>query len=132
MTKPLQHLRHVAQRAIAGLVAVAVVVGFEVIDVDEQDRDDALLVGRALPQLLELLVEHAPVLHARQRVVLRELGHRVGLEEPRARRSLERARDDAARSRHDEQQNARPQDQRQRQPEVDRRHRVHGDRERRR
>ncbi len=35
----LQHLGDAAQRAVAGLVAVAVVVGFEVIDVDQQDRE---------------------------------------------------------------------------------------------
>ncbi len=32
-----------------------------------------------------MLVEHAPVLDARQRVLLRELGHRARVEEPRAR-----------------------------------------------
>jgi hypothetical protein len=104
----LTHLRHLSQRSIAGLVTIMVVVGFEVIDVEQRGSRCGDLRRRALPQPLEVLVEHAPVLHPGQRVALRELRHLVGREKAPACRLLECPRDDSARACHDQQQAARP------------------------
>ncbi len=69
----LQGLGDATQSLIAGLMPIAVVVGFEVIDIHHQERERTSVLDRLLPQLLGMLVEHAPVLEARQRIVLREV-----------------------------------------------------------
>ena len=76
----LNSLGDLAQGEIAGLVSVKVVVGFEVIDVDQQDRQCAPIDDRPLPQQLEVLIEDAAIFGSCQGVALGQLGNEPSLE----------------------------------------------------
>src|SRR6185312_8895287 len=66
--KTLHHLSHPPQRAIACLMAVAVVVRFEVIDIDQQQRQAAMIAHRLLPHPREVLLEGTSVLQTGESV----------------------------------------------------------------
>ena len=60
--------RDADQHLVAGLVAIVVVVGFEMVGVDHQQRDRRLAAHRAPPFGIDLGIEPAPVLQAGERV----------------------------------------------------------------
>src|SRR6185312_14480420 len=62
-----------AQSEVASQVSVAVVVSLEVIDIEHQDGNDTAIQHRLLPKVCKMLVEHPPVFHARERIVLCEV-----------------------------------------------------------
>ena len=75
----LDRAGHQAQRVVAQLVAIAVVVALEVINVEHQQADRGRTAHRAPPLEDELLVEAAPVVHTRQAVDENHLPQQVGL-----------------------------------------------------
>ncbi len=80
---------NLAQGVVAGLVPVEVVVGFEVVDVENQDRQRAPVPDSQLPQMLEVLIEHPAILRPRQRIALGELGDELAFEKRLSRDPLE-------------------------------------------
>ncbi len=76
----LYRLRDAAQCLIARKVSVAVVVGFEMIDIDQQDAKRAPILDGLLPQANEIVVEDPPVLGPGQRIMLRQIGYQMLLE----------------------------------------------------
>jgi len=57
----LKALGNLAQRLITGQMPVAVVVSFEMIDIDQQDRHGLVIALRLQPKSFEILIEDAPV-----------------------------------------------------------------------
>src|SRR6185312_6013615 len=85
----LHGLRDPPQRLISSEMPVAVVVGFEVIDIDQQDANGAAVLDRLLPQADEVVIEHPPVLRAGERVMLRQIRDQVLFQEIGARLPVE-------------------------------------------
>src|SRR6185312_2121897 len=77
----LNGVRYFAQRRIAGLVPVTVVVGFEVIDIDQQERERTAVLRGLSPEPWQIIVELPPVLGPGEHIVLRELRDQPPLEE---------------------------------------------------
>ncbi|MDT4846547.1 hypothetical protein FQZ97_805710 [compost metagenome] len=77
----LQHPRDLLQHVIAGLVAVAVVVGLEVVHIAEQQGQAVLFALGLAPQALELSIEAAAIVEAGETVVVRQHTHQVADEE---------------------------------------------------
>src|SRR5215469_4715350 len=80
----LYDLRHAAQRRIAGLMPVAVVVGLEVIDVEEEQGNGAAVAYRELPEARVVVVECATVLQAGEAVARDHLAEKPALQKRRA------------------------------------------------
>ena len=76
--------RHGAQAFVARLMPVAVVVVLEAVDVGEQHRHPYFFTHRLLPDTLNVLVEHAPVLDAGQAVARHQFAQQTGFEKPHA------------------------------------------------
>ena len=73
-----------AQAFVARLMSVAVVVVLEAVDVGEQHRHPLLLAHRLLPDALNVLVEHAPVLNAGEAVARHHFAQQAGFEKAHA------------------------------------------------
>ena len=63
------HVREVLQQRIAGRVATGVVDQLELVEVDVENDDRALVVAHALKLGLQFLLEGAPIVQARQGIV---------------------------------------------------------------
>ena len=87
-------------------MAVAIVVGLEVIDVDEHDRDGQPIARGLLPQLAHLPFERGAIQQAGEPVVHRHFGEPLAVEERNAIRMLEReithGADEVGAEKHDE------------------------------
>ena len=90
-----EHARNRLHRLVSGLVSVAIVVGLEVIDVRQQERDRLAIAGALCPGALQVLVETPPVVDAREPVLHGGLGKALAFEPGAAARMLKvpRARD---------------------------------------
>src|SRR5450432_2087071 len=64
---------HILQATIPGLVAIAVVVGLEVVDVDQQYRDRDVRDPGVLPQVPRLLLQSGTIEQPGEPVVHRHL-----------------------------------------------------------
>ena len=70
---PRQHAGHCRQRAVACGMAVEIVVAFEVVDIDQQQRAGRhLSLLQALPMRRQRLLEAAPIQHPGQGIGTRE------------------------------------------------------------
>mgnify|MGYP003694098751 CR=1 FL=1 len=78
-------------------MAVAVVVGLEVVDVDHDDRDRLAIALRLLPHAANLVFEGGAIEQRRQAVVRGDFGELPMLEKRRAIRMLQRVRAGACR-----------------------------------
>src|SRR5262245_49529674 len=56
------------KRFVAGLMSVSIVVFLEMIDVDQQHRERPTVTQGLLPRAVQMLVECAPILQAREPV----------------------------------------------------------------
>ena len=70
---PFQSARDGFQARIAGGMAIAVVVGFEVIDIDHHQRHFAIILLGLFPELGEVLVKVTAVGHFREHVAARSV-----------------------------------------------------------
>jgi len=59
--KPLHHLRYTPQCLIAGLMTVSVVVGLEMVDIDQQECQRTTIAKRLLPHTRKVVIERATV-----------------------------------------------------------------------
>src|SRR6185437_13134758 len=66
---------------IACLVTVTIVVGFEMVDIDQQHRQRAPVTHSLLPHARELVLESATVLQSGEPVASGHLTHETALEE---------------------------------------------------
>src|SRR6185437_5198446 len=80
----LYHLRHATQRAISRLMTVTVVVCLEVVNVDQQQCQAAMITQGLLPDTGEVLIEGTAILEAGETVSGGHLTHEASLEERRA------------------------------------------------
>ena len=85
----LQQAAYALQHVVAGLVTVVVVVGFEVINIAEQQRQAALFALRLTPEALELAVETAAVVQAGQAIVIGQYAHQPADQKMLARLELQ-------------------------------------------
>src|SRR6185437_15073746 len=89
--KTLHHLSHPPQCAIACLMAVAVVVGLEVVDIDQQQRQAAMIAHRLLPHPREVLLESTSVLQTGESIARGHLSHERALQKRRTQLPLDTA-----------------------------------------
>src|SRR3569832_855407 len=82
-------LCHAAQGLITGLMPVTIVVCFEMVDVEQQDRVAPVLLGGALPQFRQLFVKYPAILRAGQAVMLGERRYEPAFEKCKAGTLLE-------------------------------------------
>ena len=78
--KAVESDRHRAQCLIACLVSIAIVERFEAIDVEQQQRKRRALAHRLVPQLLDALIEHAPVVDSGEAIARRHVAQHPGFE----------------------------------------------------
>src|SRR5262245_54098879 len=88
-----QTLRDLPQDFVTSLMAVVIVVGLEVIDVDQDQRERRLVANRLRPDALDVVIESAPIVDTGQAVAARGLDQQALLEEIRAIGLLERVTD---------------------------------------
>src|SRR5882757_2396776 len=77
--KSLHNLRNAPQRLIARLVAIPVVVGLEVVDIDQQEREGTTIPQRLLPHAWEVIIERATVLEPGKAVTCNDLAQQTAL-----------------------------------------------------
>jgi hypothetical protein len=82
--KRLHHLGHSPQGLIAGLMAVAVVVGFEVVNVDQKQCQLSAIAKRLLPHPREIIVERPTIFQPRKPIPCNQLAHQPAFEKRRA------------------------------------------------
>src|ERR1017187_2177549 len=92
----LYRLGDAAQRNVPGLVTERVVVSLEVIDVDHEYRDGALIAQRMLPDTQQMFIEGATVHQSGKPVAGGELTNECGLEKIPAGRFLDVVVNDCA------------------------------------
>ena len=84
-------LAEIAQRRVAGLVAVLVVDVLEVVEVEQHERERPAVPGAARDRHLEQAVEAAPVVETGERVVPRVVAQHVEPQRQDAQRQHQRA-----------------------------------------